>query len=104
MVFKAFASSNNTFFTTIIWTFFGIKDWSSFVVIQAPALVFTASFLYLIESKKVKSLFLAEDKGLTLSIWKLFLKLNDGKIFFNLVFFFDKEIWTHSNLFETYWF
>ena len=35
---------------------------------QAPALVFTASSLYLIESKKVKSLFLAEDKGLTLSI------------------------------------
>ena len=69
------------------------KYFSSFlVVIQAPAWVFSAKFLYLIESKNVKSSFFARIRGFILLIVKFFFQIILGNIFFIFIFFFIKKI------------
>ena len=86
-----FASSNKTFFTIIKSTFSGIKFLRFSLVIHAPALVFLASFLYLIESKNVRSLFSAKCNGFILFTVKFFLNFIFGKTLFILIFFFLKK-------------
>ena len=49
------ANSKRTFVTIICWVDEGKKPLYLSKVIQAPALVFSASILYFIESKKVKT-------------------------------------------------
>ena len=69
---------------------------NSEVVIHAPHLVFNASDLYFIESKKEISFSFAFIKVLISEIMKSFLKLISANILFNLKFFFlEKKNFLH---------
>ena len=61
------------------------------MVKHAPALVFEASNLYFIESKKVRSCFLESNNGFISSIIKFLFKLFLEKIFLVDIFFFLKK-------------
>ena len=86
-----FANSYKTFLTIIPCVDFGryLFKWS--VVIQALPLVFSAWDLYLIESKNVKSFFLAKFNGLIFSTLNFIRFFNLGKIEFIVKFFFLKK-------------
>ena len=68
------------------------KDFSKdLVVMQAPAAVLAAIDLYLIESKKVRSLFLAVSRGLTSFTIKFLFIFEFKNISLKLKFFFEKK-------------
>ena len=90
--FRILASSKRTFLTINFWVVLGKNCSSSLVVIQAPAFVMIAEFLYLIESKKLRSFSLAFSRGFISLILKFFFKLIFEYILLIFIFFFLKKI------------